>query len=88
MILEAWQENIPVLVNGRSDVLVEHCLTSNGGLYYGNYEEFALCVELLRLHPDVRQALGQNGHRYVAERYSFDAVEKIYVDFITQIAQA
>ncbi|PIE33192.1 hexosyltransferase [candidate division KSB3 bacterium] len=87
LILEAWQENVPVLVNGRSDVLVEHCLTSNGGLYYGNYEEFALCVELLRSRPDVRQTLGQNGHNYVAERYSLDTVEKIYIDFITQIAQ-
>ncbi len=87
MILEAWRAETPVLVNGRSEVLVGHCLTSNGGLYYSNYEEFALCVELLRAQPDLRQALGRAGQRYVAERYGFDAVEKTYLDFITRIVQ-
>ncbi len=42
MVLEAWQAGVPVLVNGRSEVLVEHCLTSNGGLYYSGYDEFAV----------------------------------------------
>ena len=85
MLLEAWQLGIPVLVNGRSDVLVSHCLVSNGGLYYTNYEEFALCLDLLRSDRQLRETLGMQGKHYVKQQYSWDTVEKIYVDFITQI---
>ncbi|MCP4398571.1 MAG: glycosyltransferase family 4 protein, partial [bacterium] len=85
MILEAWQAEIPVLVNGRSDVLVDHCLRSNGGLYYANYEEFALCLDLLLADRELRQKMGRQGKRYVDEHYSPDRVEKSYVDFITRI---
>lgn len=87
MLLEAWQAGVPVLVNGRSDVLVDHCLTSNGGLYYTNYDEFALGLDLLRENPALRDALGANGKNYVAARYSWDVIEKTYVDFLTQIVQ-
>ncbi|MBD3309182.1 glycosyltransferase, partial [candidate division KSB3 bacterium] len=85
LMLEAWQFGIPVLVNGRSEVLVEHCLQSNGGLYYTNDDEFALALDLLLANPALRDALGRQGKCYVAERYAWDTVEKIYVDFITQI---
>ena len=88
LILEAWQANAPVLVNGRSDVLVDHCLKSNGGLYYTNYEEFALCLELLLANQDLRQNMGRRGQQYVEKNYSPDRVEKSYVDFITQILDA
>ena len=87
MLLEAWQAGIPVFVNGRSDVLVDHCLTSNGGLYYTNYDEFALGLDLLRENRALRETLGANGKNYVAARYSWDVVEKTYVDFLTQIVQ-
>ncbi len=87
MLLEAWQAGVPVLVNGRSDVLVDHCLTSNGGLYYTNYDEFALGLDLLRENRVLRETLGANGKQYVAARYSWDVVEKTYVDFLTQIVQ-
>ncbi len=87
MLLEAWQAGVPVMANGRSDVLAEHCLTSNGGLYYTNYEEFALGLDLLLANPALRETLGRQGKQYVAERYSWDVVEKTYVDFLTQIFQ-
>jgi glycosyltransferase involved in cell wall biosynthesis len=88
MILEAWQAEIPVLVNGCSDVLVDHCLRSNGGLYYTNYEEFALCLDLLLANQELRHNMGQQGKIYVEEHYSTDRVEKSYVDFITRILNA
>lgn len=88
VILEAWQEGVPVLVNGRSDVLAGHCVSSNGGLYYTNYEEFRLCLDLLLTQEPLRATLGRQGQHYVKERYSWDIVEKTYVDFITQIGNA
>jgi glycosyltransferase involved in cell wall biosynthesis len=86
MALEAWQSGIPVLVNGGSDVLVEHCLKGNGGLYYNNYDEFACCLDLLLSDHALRTELGKQGQQYVTTHYSWDAIEKTYVDFIYQIA--
>jgi glycosyltransferase involved in cell wall biosynthesis len=88
VILEAWQQSVPVLVNGRSDVLAGHCVSSNGGLYYTSYEEFRLCLDALLNQEPLRAALGRQGQRYVNERYSWDTVEKTYVDFITRIGNA
>jgi glycosyltransferase involved in cell wall biosynthesis len=86
VILETWQLGIPVVVNGRSDVLAEHCLASNGGLYYTNYDEFVLCLELLLSQQELRHTLGQQGKQYVEARYTWDTVEKTYVDFIMRYA--
>ncbi len=86
LLLEGWQAGVPALVNGRSDVLAEHCLASNGGLYYTNYDEFAFCLDLMLTNQPLREKLGAQGKAYVADRYSWDTVEKTYVDFITQIA--
>ena len=86
VLLEAWQAGIPVLVNGRSDVLVSHCLESNGGLYYTNYEEFALCLDLLLSNQPLRETMGRQGQQYVAREYSWDTVEKTYLDFIAQFS--
>ncbi|GAK61672.1 hexosyltransferase [Candidatus Vecturithrix granuli] len=85
MVLEAWQAGIPVLVNGRSEVLAEHCLNSNGGLYYSSYDEFAYCLDLLYPNQEVRSAMGKQGQHYVAEHYSWDTIEKTYVDFLLSV---
>ena len=66
-------------------MLAEHCLSSNGGLYYTNYEEFALGLDLLLANPALRETLGRQGKQYVAERYSWDVVEKTYIDFMSGI---
>lgn len=86
VVLEAWQAGTPVLVTGRSDVLVDHCLTSNGGLYYSNYEEFALCVDMLLADEHLRRTLGAHGKSYVEQHYSWNTVEKTYLDFFAKVS--
>jgi glycosyltransferase involved in cell wall biosynthesis len=88
MILEAWQLGMPVLVNGSSDVLVEHCLASNGGLYYTNYDEFVLCLDILLSNRTLRETMGIQGKQYVEQHYSWDTIEKTYVDFIMRVGNA
>jgi glycosyltransferase involved in cell wall biosynthesis len=88
MILEAWQLGTPVLVNGSSDVLVEHCLASNGGLYYTNYDEFVLCLDILLSNRTLRETMGIQGKQYVEQHYSWNTIEKRYVDFIMQVGNA
>ena len=45
LALEALSVGTPVLANARSAVLVEHCVRSNGGLYYANRDEFVECLQ-------------------------------------------
>src|SRR3979409_567515 len=44
--LDALSFATPILANARSAVLVEHCVKSNGGLYYADRDEVAGATEL------------------------------------------
>ena len=47
LALEAFAVGTPVLANARSEVLVDHCLRSNAGLFYADRDEFVECLKLL-----------------------------------------
>ena len=47
LALESMSVGTPILANARSAVLVEHCVRSNGGLYYADRDEFVECLKLL-----------------------------------------
>ena len=74
LALEALSVGTPVLVNARSAVLVEHCVRSNGGLYYADRDEFVECLKLLVGDARLRAALGRNGRDYVRRNYRWDVV--------------
>jgi glycosyltransferase involved in cell wall biosynthesis len=74
VMLEALAAGVPALVNGRSEVLRDHCVRSNGGLYYENAEEFVAVINLLQRDRLLREALSSAGRRYVAENYRWEAV--------------
>ena len=78
LALEAFSVGSPVLVNARSEVLVEHCVRSNAGLYYANRDEFVECMQLLMRDPDLREAMGQNGREYVQKNYRWDVILSKY----------
>ncbi len=73
-LLEAWDRGVPVLANGRCDVLADQCLAGNGGLFYTNYAEFEACLELLLARPVLRETLGRQGRRYVQANYGWESV--------------
>jgi len=85
-LLEAFSVKIPVLVNAHSEVLKEHCLESNGGLYYSDYQEFSACLDFL-LRPRLRRALGLQGYHYAQSQYHWSVIAKKYLDFIEQVQQ-
>jgi glycosyltransferase involved in cell wall biosynthesis len=72
--LEAMAVGTPVLVNARSAVLVEHCVRSNGGLFYADSDEFVESLNLLVRDARLRAALGSNGRDYVRKNYRWDTV--------------
>jgi glycosyltransferase involved in cell wall biosynthesis len=76
--LEAWLFKKPVLVNGDSSVLFEHCKNSQGGLYFHNYEEFSEFLDLILQNELLAKKLGINGEKYVRENYNWGITVKKY----------
>jgi glycosyltransferase involved in cell wall biosynthesis len=74
LALEALSVGTPILVNGRSPVLVEHCIQSNGGLYYADGDEFVEALKLLVRDDRLRAEMGRNGRDYVRQNYRWDVV--------------
>jgi glycosyltransferase involved in cell wall biosynthesis len=74
LALEALAVGTPVLANARSAVLVEHCVRSNGGLYYADRDEFVECLKLLIGDDRLRVGLGRNGREYIRRHYRWDVV--------------
>jgi glycosyltransferase involved in cell wall biosynthesis len=88
LALEALAVGTPILANARSAVLVEHCVKSNGGLYYANQDEFVECLKLLAGDARLRAALGRNGRDYVRHNYRWDIVLGKYERIFAKVRNA
>ena len=88
LALEAMAVGTPILVNARSEVLVEHCVRSNGGLWYADRDEFVECLKLLFADARLRAALGRNGRDYVRKNYRWDVVLGKYERIFAKIRNA
>jgi glycosyltransferase involved in cell wall biosynthesis len=84
VIMEAWLAETPVVVYERCQVAKEHCLSSNGGLYFANYEEFAEITGELRRRSDLRCELARRGKQYVQENYTWAAVHQRFTAALRQ----
>jgi glycosyltransferase involved in cell wall biosynthesis len=85
LALEAMAVGTPVLCNGRSEVLVDHCLKSNAALYYSEREEFVECAKLLLADERLRRAMGRNGKEYVKRNYRWDVIMSKYDRLIAAV---
>jgi glycosyltransferase involved in cell wall biosynthesis len=88
LALEALSVGTPILVNGRSEVLVEHCIRSNGGLWYADRDEFVECLTLLTSDGRLCAALGRNGRDYVRKNYRWDVVLGKYERIFAKVRNA
>jgi glycosyltransferase involved in cell wall biosynthesis len=88
LALEALAVGTPILVNARSEVLVEHCTRSNGGLWYADRDEFVECLKLLVGDGRLRATLGRNGRDYVRRNYRWDIVLNKYERIFTKVRNA
>lgn len=76
--LEAWASGTPVLTTGDSAVVKQLARSSNGGLYYHTYDEFAISLERLLGSADLRAQLGRQGKRFVEANYKAGTVMAQY----------
>jgi glycosyltransferase involved in cell wall biosynthesis len=85
LALEAFAVGTPVLANARSDVLVEHCVRSNAGLFYADRDEFIEALKLLMADAPLRAAMGRNGREYVRRNYRWDVIVSKYDRMIAAV---
>lgn len=82
VIMEAWLQDIPVIVHSGCKVTRAHCDKSEGGLYFSNREEFINCLDSIISNKDYAQKLADNGKKYVQENYSWNIVCKKILNLI------
>ncbi len=85
VLLEGFGLGTPALVSARSPVLKDHCVRSNGGLYYEDADQFVEALALLVGEPTLRDALGRNGRRYLQASYRWDLVIDRYRSLIEAV---
>ena len=74
VLCEAWLQERPVLVQGRSEVMTGQARRSEGGLPYKGFAEFESCLHLLHSNTELANELGRNGKLYVDKMYSWNSV--------------
>jgi glycosyltransferase involved in cell wall biosynthesis len=85
VVLEAWEQSVPVVVNATCDPTREHCERSGGGLWFGSYREFEAVLERLCADAELRRVLGTRGHDYVQRYYQWPELIRRYAQFLTTV---
>lgn len=84
-VLEAWTHGRPVIVSGRSPVLVGQVRRASGGLWYADWAEYAECVARLAKDPDGAARLGAQGRRYARGRFRPEAVGRRLEELVHEV---
>jgi len=75
VIMEAWSQGIPILVNAKSEVLVGHCKRSNGGLWYSDEESFTNTLNYMIRNKKLLEKLGLNGKKYINSNFTQEIIQ-------------
>jgi glycosyltransferase involved in cell wall biosynthesis len=81
VIMESWLCGTSVLVHAECAVTKDHCIKSNGGLYFSNYEEFEECINFYLDNPELSNNMAENGKIYVKDNYNWDKIVDRYKAF-------
>jgi len=87
VVLEAWEQSVPVMVNATCDPTREHCERSGGGLWFGSYREFEVVLERLCADAQLRTMLGTRGRAYVERYYQWPELIRRYAAFLGAVRE-
>jgi glycosyltransferase involved in cell wall biosynthesis len=85
-VLEAWTHGRPVLVSGRSPVLVGQVRRAGGGLWFADDAEYAEGLWRLVDDRDLGARLGVQGRRYALGRFRPEAVSDRLEGLLHEVA--
>jgi len=85
VVIEAWVDQVPVVVNGACGPTREHCEQSGGGLWFSSYPEFEAVLDRLLADAELRALLGASGRRYVDTHFKWPVLIARYAEFLTSV---
>lgn len=85
-IMESWLCKKPVLVHEDCQVTKDHCLKSNGGLYFSDPYTFFESVNFIKNNKDKSRLLAENGYNYVQNNYKWSDISKKYKKLVIENA--
>lgn len=85
VVLEAWVQGVPVVVNAACPPTREHCERSGGGLWFGSYRELEAVLDRLLADAALRQELGRRGRTYVERYYRWPVLIRRYERFLEAV---
>lgn len=74
LMLEGMQNRIPLLVNGRSEVMKDHCRLSGAALWYNSGRDFCKKLHKLFTDSELCRTMGEKGPVYVREHYDWEVI--------------
>ena len=85
VMLEAWAERRPVIVDGGCAVTAGHIHRSGGGETYADSAEFSASLARMLADAKRRGAQAASGRRYVEERYRWTEVEDRMLSLVERV---
>jgi glycosyltransferase involved in cell wall biosynthesis len=67
VLMEAWLQGRPALVNRDCAVTASAVAEANGGMDFNDFATFAAALDIMLNNPTLTAQMGQNGKRYVLE---------------------
>jgi len=86
VIMESWLCGTPVLVHGGCAVTKDHCIKSNGGFFFNDYDEFEKNISFFLKNPEKNHEMAKSGKEYVESNYSWTNIIKKYWLFFKEIS--
>jgi len=77
--LESMAVQTPIIVQGKTEPLRQHCIKGKCGLFYTNYEEFEAVLDIFLNNTKLNAAMGPKGLEYVKDNYSWPKITGKYI---------
>ena len=87
VVIEAWVDRVPVLVNGSCGATREHCERSGGGLWFSSFPEFEATLHRLVTDAGLRSALGTQGRDFVDTHFRWPVLVARYDAFLSSVVE-
>lgn len=82
VLMEAWLQSRPALVNRACAVTAGAVAEAHGGLDFADFASFAAALDILLEHPELASAFGAAGHAYVHEHCRWPDVAQRVIDAV------